>query len=79
MNAMPVIPIVDPQPVLDLINRMGGECSFDDALGVLTQAGIPISVARDALWQFLSDGWITFTADRKLTVPKADASNQAAG
>jgi hypothetical protein len=79
MNAMPVVPIIDPQPVLDLIKRMGGECSFDDAIAVLVQAGMPISVARDALWQLLSDGYIAFTADRKLTVPKSDGASQAAG
>jgi hypothetical protein len=70
MNAMPVGPVVDPQPVLSLIRQMGGECSFEDAMAALVHAGMTQSVARDVLWQFLSDGDLAFTADRKLTVPQ---------
>jgi hypothetical protein len=70
MNAMPVGPVVDPQPVLNVIKQMGGECSFDDAMAALVQAGMTLAVARDALWQLLSEGDIAFTADRKLTVPQ---------
>jgi hypothetical protein len=77
MNALRAIPLIDPQPVLDLIQQKG-ECSFDDAVRALVERNFSESGARDALWQFLSDGRIQFTTDRKLTVPKADASDQAA-
>jgi len=77
MNALRAIPLIDPQPVLDLIQQKG-ECSFDDAVRALVERRFSESGARDALWQFLSDGRIQFTTDRKLTVPKADVSDQAA-
>lgn len=72
MSALRAIPLLDPQPVLDLIQERGGACSFDEAVGVLRHRGFSESAARDALWQFLSDGRIEFTADRQLTVPKVD-------
>lgn len=72
MTALRAIPVIDPQPVLDLIQQKGGECSFDEAVAALVQRRFSESAARDALWQFLSDGRIEFTADRKLTVPDAD-------
>jgi hypothetical protein len=73
MSALRAIPVLDPQPVLNLIKERGGACSFDDAVRALVQRGFTESAARDALWQFLSDGRIEFTADRQLTVPRADA------
>jgi hypothetical protein len=78
MNAMRAIPLIDAQPVLDLIKQKG-ECSFDEAVRVLVERRFSESGARDALWQFLSDGRVQFTPDRKLTVPKPDESNQTAG
>jgi hypothetical protein len=78
MNALRAIPLIDPQPVLDLIEQKGGECSFDEAVRALVEHRFSESGARDALWQFLSDGRIQFTAERNLTVPKADVSDQAA-
>lgn len=77
MSALRAIPLLDPQPVLDLIQERGGECSFDEAVKMLRQRGSSESGARDALWQFLSDGRIEFTADRNLTVPKSDVPEQA--
>lgn len=71
MSAMRAIPVVDPQPVLELIAQRG-ECSFEEALNALAQRGFTPSAARDALWQLLSDGRIEFTTDRNLTVPKHD-------
>jgi hypothetical protein len=79
MNAMPVFPKVDPQPILDLINQMGGECSFDDAMATLVKTGIAKSAARDAVWQLLSDGAIIFTADRRLKAPNSDLPTQKVG
>jgi len=70
MNAMPVVPVVDPRPVLNLIEQRGGESSFEDAMKVLVQLGMLPSAARDALWRFLSDGTIEFTTDRHLTLPR---------
>lgn len=71
MNAMPVVPWIDPEPVLKLISEKGGECSFDDAMNALVKLGMAQSVARDGLWRLLSDGTIAFTTDRHLTTPKA--------
>jgi hypothetical protein len=70
MNAMPVVPVIDPQPVLTLINEKGGECSFDEAMDALVLRGMTKEVARDVLWRLLSDGTIEFTTDRNLTVPQ---------
>jgi len=71
MNAMPVVPVIDPRPVLTLIKQKGGECSFDEAILVLEQSQhLTQPAARDALWRFLSDGTIVFTTDRHLTAPK---------
>jgi hypothetical protein len=78
MSALRAIPLLDPQPVLDLIEQKGGACSFDEAVRVLVQRRFSESAARDALWQFLSDGRIEFTADRQLTVPKSDVPEQTA-
>jgi hypothetical protein len=78
MNAMPVPHLLDPKPVLALIQDKGGECSFDEAMDALVHLGMTRSAARDGLWQLLSDGEIEFTADRKLTAPKSDASDQIA-
>jgi hypothetical protein len=77
MNALRAIPSLDAQPVLDLIQRSGGTCSFDEALQALFPLGFSESHARDALWQFLSDGRVEFTADRKLKVPGSDVPEQA--
>jgi len=74
MNAMPVVPSIDPQPILDLIEQRGGECSFDEALTLLGQRGMRESTARDALWRLLSDGIIEFTVDRHLTTPRPGAT-----
>jgi hypothetical protein len=71
MNAMPVVPWIDPEPVLKLIKDKGGECSFDEAMNALVKLGMAQSVARDGLWRLLSDGTIEFTTDRHLTTPKA--------
>ncbi len=79
MNAMPVVPVIDPQPILDLIRQKGGECLFNDAVQALVDLGQSESSARDALWRLLSDGTIEFTVDRHLTVPKPDALDGAAG
>jgi hypothetical protein len=79
MNAMPITHMIDPKPVLDLIEQKGGECSFDEAMDALVRLGIPKTAARDGLWQLLSDGSIEFTADRKLAVPKSDVPEQVAG
>lgn len=38
MNDLRAIPLIDPQPVLDLIQQKG-ECSFDDALRALVEPG----------------------------------------
>ena len=76
MSALRAIPLLDPQPVLDLIQESGGACSFDEAVAALRQRGFSESAARDALWQFLSDGRIDFTADRQLTVPNVDLRDQ---
>jgi hypothetical protein len=78
MNALRAIPLIDAQPVLDLIEQKG-ECSFDEAVRALVEHRFSEAAARDALWRFLSDGRIQFTTDRKLTVPKPDESDQAAG
>src|ERR1017187_5717175 len=56
MNAMPVPHVIDPKPVLDLIEQKGGECSFDEALDALVHLGMKRAAARDGLWQLLSDG-----------------------
>lgn len=70
MNAMPVIPWIDPEPVLNLIKAKGGECSFDEAMNALVELGMTEAAARDGLWRLLSDGTIEFTTDRHLTTPK---------
>jgi DNA-binding transcriptional regulator PaaX len=70
MNAMPVVPWVDPKPVLELIKEKGGECSFDEAMNALVELGMTQAAARDGLWRLLSDGQIEFTTDRHLTIPK---------
>lgn len=72
MTALRAIPLLDPQPILDLIEEKGGSCTFDEALDALVQRRFPLSAARDALWRFLSDGRIEFTPDRQLTVPHPD-------
>ena len=77
MNAMP-LPAIDPQPVLNLIQQRGGECSFSEAMDTLINLGMTESAARDALWRLLSDGTIEFTTDRNLAVPRSDM-RQAAG
>jgi DNA-binding transcriptional regulator PaaX len=69
MSALRAVPVLDPQPVLDLIRERGGVCTFDEALRMLAQRGFSEASARDALWQFLSDGRLEFTQDRQLTVP----------
>jgi len=69
MSALRAVPLLDPQPILELIQQKGGTCSFDEAVQVLVRARFSESAARDALWQFLSDGRLEFTADRQLKVP----------
>lgn len=69
MSALRAVPVLDPQPVLDLIQERGGVCTFDEALSLLVQRGFSEATARDAIWQFLSDGRLEFTPDRKLSVP----------
>jgi hypothetical protein len=69
MTALRAIPLVDPQPVLQLIQQNGGTCTFDQAVQMLMRGGFSESAARDALWQFLSDGRLEFTPDRQLKVP----------
>ena len=72
MNAMPIVPSIDPEPLLNLIRQKGGECSFEEAMKVVeVELGMTESAARDALWRLLSDGTIEFTTDRHLTVPQA--------
>ena len=78
MNAMRAVPIVDPQPVLELIQQRG-ECTFDEALDALVRHGFSQSSARDALWQLLSDGRLEFTAKRNLRAPGPAVSGFAAG
>ena len=69
MSALRAVPVLDPQPVLNLIQERGGVCTFDEALRVLVQRGFSETSARDALWQFLSDGRLEFTSDRQLRAP----------
>ena len=68
MNAMP-LPAIDPQPILNLIQQNGGECTFSEAIATFKNLGMSESAATDALWRVLSDGTIEFTTDRNLTVP----------
>lgn len=69
MSIAVVTPVIDPEPVLQLINTHGGECSFDAAIEVLQKQGLNQSDARDGLWRLLSHGIIEFTSDRKLRLP----------
>jgi hypothetical protein len=69
MSALRAVPVLDLQPVLNLIQERGGVCTFDEALRVLVQRGFSETSARDALWQFLSDGRLEFTSDRQLRAP----------
>jgi hypothetical protein len=59
---------VDSEPVLALIDERG-ECSFGDAMKVLTDVGVTPSDARDTLWRLLSVGKLEFTAERLLRLP----------
>lgn len=70
MSIAGAIPVIDPQPILQLINTRGGECSFDEAIEVLQKQGLNQSDARDGLWRLLSQGIIEFTSDRKLKLPR---------
>lgn len=78
MSSMAAVPVVDPRPVLDLIKKKGGECSFDDGVTSLEARGLSKSDARDAIWRLLSQGIIEFTTDRHLRLPHP-ALEKAAG
>jgi hypothetical protein len=69
MSVMDSTNAIDPRPVFELIERQGGECSFEDAVNAFVALGLSESKARDVLWQLLSDGTLEFTTDRHLTMP----------
>ena len=77
MTVMDSVRTIDPRPIFALIERQGGECSFDEATRAFTELGMTESEARDALWQLLSDGALEFTTERRLMMPSTPA--RAAG
>ena len=79
MNALPIVPMIDPTPIVSLIQAHGGQCSFDEAVLAFRNLGMSESSARDALWRLVSDGSVTFTVDRQLALPRPSRFDVAAG
>lgn len=59
----------DTRPLLALMQRNDGKCTFADAVQVLIRQGLSASDARDMIWQLLSDGTVDFTTSRELRLP----------
>ncbi len=79
MTVMASSPAIDPKPLIELLQRQGGECSFDDGVRALEVGGLSKDDARDVVWRLLSQGVVEFTTDRELRLPQHSVKERAAG
>lgn len=77
MSVMATLKAFDRMPVLDYLAQHGGEASFEELLRTLERLGMSESDGRDALWRLLSQGFVEFTAERRVRIPNRELERAA--